>query len=153
MADRRRFRIMDLVVAVAAAGVGFGGVAYIEGSDNRSGVVETILLATIAAYAVVAYYVARFVRRRSTQLLILAVALAFASTIIGIYTVLLCIGMGIGVEVVLPVGGLMMVALVLAIGGVVHGLLDHWHGLKNPPAGATLEPHPAPRPLDPEQRP
>ena len=122
MSERPRFRIMDLVVAVAAAGVGFGGNAYIEGSTDRSGISAAAFWMIGAEYFVIAYYVTRFVRGRSARLLVLAVALGFAAAAVGLYFSF----NSLDVETIAPVGGLMALAFVLAVGGVSHGLLDHW---------------------------
>jgi hypothetical protein len=147
MVERSRFRIMDLVVAVAAAGVGFGGNAYIEASADRSGISAAAFWMIGSEYAAVAYYVTRFVRGRSARLLVLAVALGFAAAAVGLYLSY----NGLDVETIAPVGGLMAIACVLAVGGVAHGLIDHWQALREPPPDAQTETplHPLDRELLP----
>lgn len=150
MAERPRFRIFDLVVAVAAAGVAFAATVRITGPGSRSDVGEIAFWLNFGGFVLVAYGVARFVRDRGVRWLILGVTLAFAASAVGVYGFLY---VDMDYEIALPVAALAMPALVLVAGGVAHGLLDRWHELKDPPRVASIESPPTPHPLDREPTP
>ena len=150
MAERPRFRIFDLVVAVAAAGVGFAAVVHNMGPASRSDIGEVAFWLIFGGFALVAYGVARFVRDRGAQWIILGVALAFAASAVGIY---LFLYLDMDYEIAMPVAALALPALVLVAGGVAHGLIDHGRGRENPPRPAPIESPPSPHPLDREPTP
>jgi hypothetical protein len=150
MAERTRFRIIDLVVAVAVAAGPCGAYALLERRPDGSDFWEIAFWLIVWGYAAIAYVVVRFVRTLAMQLLALGISLAFAAAAIGIYG-----------QSYLPdfrplaLLSLAPVALVLVSGGIAHGLLDHWHALKSPLHTTSIEtpststPHPLDRDTTP----
>ena len=151
MAERPRFRIMDLVVAVAAAAGPFGAYALLERRPDGSDVWgDPLSWLIVWGYAAIAYVVVRFVRTLAVQLLALGISLAFVTAAVGVYG-----------QAYLPDFRPLLVLLGLALrgiavlvtGGVAHGLLDRWHERKNPPRPAPIETPTTPHPLEREPTP
>ena len=119
MAERPRFRIIDLVVAVAAAAGPFGAYALLERRPDGSDVWEIALWLIVWGYAAIAYVVVRFVRTLAVQLLALGISLAFVTAAVGVY------GQAYlpDFRPLLVLLGLAPVALVLVAGGIAHSLL------------------------------
>jgi hypothetical protein len=139
MAQRSRFRIFDLVVAVAASGVGLGGGVLLGRSRNGPDRLELIFWLVFAGYTVVAYYATRFVRSRGARSIILGIALAFASAALAMYHEVTPIFQRDPLSIVGVTGGLTLAALMLIAAGAIHNLLDHRHELKHPlPPGPEL---------------
>jgi peptidoglycan/LPS O-acetylase OafA/YrhL len=117
---RFQFRLLDLVVLVAAAAVGLAGAAGIN--NNRYDLryrVEAAFWLVLAGYVLLAYLVVPFARTRETRLIVLGVGLVFAAAADALY---LGVDANLGWMIVAPTLGMSAVALALVIGGIVHGL-------------------------------
>lgn len=79
--------------------------------------------------ATILYVLYRFVSTRETRLILLGLTVGLAAASDGMY---LSTHFDMNNNMLVVVGGLMAVAMVLVGGGVVHGLMSHWHELKSP---------------------
>ena len=118
MAERPRFRIMDLIVLVAASAVATGAVMALD-HMNEADQGKLAFWLVFAGVALVGYLAARFGRTPEVRLIIVGLALAFA----GAADALFIDGyMDAPTAAVVACIGLTSAGLVLLVAGVMHGL-------------------------------
>lgn len=142
MGERPRFRIMDLVVFVAASAIATGAVIALDHmSESDQGKLAFWLV--FIGVALVGYLAARFGGTPEVRLIVVGLAVAFAGAadamFLDAYT-------DAPTAAVVACAGLTLASLVLLVGGVVHGLRSRWDG----PSRIEDEPYatPSPHPLD-----
>jgi len=139
MPTRPGFRIIDLVVAVAALGVALGGGIGIRDAYGPD-IGSIAFWLVFAGVVVVGYLTARFARTREVRLIVVGIALAFAAAADQLYSdIHIKPGPNGGGGLV----GLTAAAVLLVLGGVAHGLMTRWNELRAgqvPPPASTVEP-------------
>jgi hypothetical protein len=120
MPERPRFRIMDLIVLIAASAVAAGAVVALDRmSEADQGKVAFWLV--FVGFALVGYLAVRFGGTAGIRLIVLGIALAFA----GAADALFLDGyMDAPTAAVVACIGLTMASLVLLVGGVILVLRD-----------------------------
>jgi len=129
MSQRFRFTIGDLLFLILVSGVGFAGVSLLLRMQRERDVGEVAFWLVALGFVTVLYLVYRFVSTRETRLILLGLGVGFAAATDTMY---LSLYLAMSFDAIVVVGGLMGVAMVLVGGGVVHGLISHWHELKSP---------------------
>lgn len=115
MAERPRFRIMDLIVLIAASAVAAGAVVALDRmSEADQGKLAFWLV--FVGFALVGYLTARFGRTAGIRLIVLGIALAFAGAADALF---LDAYMDAPTAAVVACIGLTMASLVLLVGGVI----------------------------------
>ena len=118
MPDRPRFRIMDLIVLVAASAVATGAAMALDRMpEHDQG--ELAFWLVFAGVILVGYLAARFGRTPEVRLIVVGLAVAFAGAADAMF---LDAYMDAPTAAVVACIGLTLAALVLLVGGVVHGL-------------------------------
>lgn len=136
MADRARFRIMDLVVLIAAAAI---ATAAARALDRMNEVDQGKLgfWLVFLGVGLVGYLAGRFARTAEVRLIVIGLAVAFA----GAADALFLDGyMDAPTAAVVACLALTLASLVLLVAGVIHGLRARRPG--PPPTGAAPESHP-----------
>jgi hypothetical protein len=146
MADRPRFRIMDLIVLIAASAIAFGAVVALDRmNDVAQGKLAFWLVFT--GVVLVGYLAARFARTPEVRLIVVGLAVAFAGAADAMF---FAAYMDSPTAAVVACVGLTLASLVLLVGGVVNGLharrIDAIAVVPRP--DGPLEAAPAPHPLD-----
>jgi hypothetical protein len=149
MAQRSRFRIMDLIVLVAASAIGISAAAALDHmKDADQGKLAFWLVFT--GVILVGYLAARFARTPEVRLIVVGLAVAFAGAADAMF---LDAYMDAPTAAVVVCVGLTLASLVLLVGGVIHGLRSRQGAALVTSAWHDGQPHeaaPAPHPLDME---
>ncbi len=147
MADRPRFRIMDLIVLIAVTAVATGAEVVLEHmSDPDQGKVAFWLV--FAGVALVGYLAARFGRTPEVRLIVVGLAVAFAGAADAMF---LDAYMDAPTAAVVACVGLTLAGLVLIVAGVVHGFRARRAEAPtfvSRPTDGSLDAVAAPHPLD-----
>jgi hypothetical protein len=142
MPARPRFRIIDLVVLVAASAIAFGAAVELDRmSETDQGKLAFWLV--FLGFALIGYLAARFGGTPGVRLIVLGIALAFAGAA---DAMLLDAYMDAPTGAIVACVGLTTASLVLLVGGVVHVLRD-----REAPAAPTTAEADDMHPLDAEE--
>jgi hypothetical protein len=149
MAQRSRFRIMDLVVLIAASAIAFGAAVALDRMNDKDQGKLAFWLVFIGVI-LVGYLAGRFARTPEVRLIIVGLAVAFAGAADAMF---LDAYMDAPTAAVVACSGLTLASLVLLVGGIVNGLLARrletlagiYRSEDGPPDAAR-----APHPLDME---
>jgi hypothetical protein len=149
MAQRSRFRIMDLIVLIAASAITFGAVVALDRMNDKDQGKVAFWLVFIGVI-LVGYLAGRFARTPEVHLIIIGLAVAFAGAADAMF---LDAYMDAPTAAVVACLGLTLASLVLLIGGIVHGLrariVETLAGIPRSDDGQTDAAR-APHPLDME---
>ena len=141
MPDRPRFRIMDLIVLIAASAVATGAATALQQmADPDQGKVAFWLV--FVGVALVGYLAARFGGTPEVRLIVVGLAVAFAGAADAMF---LDAYMDAPAAAVVAGVGLTLASLVLLIAGVVHGLrarTGEAPAVSPRPVDAVAAPHP-----------
>jgi MFS family permease len=144
MPDRPHFRIMDLIVLVAASAVATGGATALQQMpEHDQGKVAFWLV--FAGVLLVGYMAARFGRTPEVRLIVVGVAIAFAGAADAMF---LDVYSDAPTAAVVACAGLTLASLVLLVGGVVNGLRSRRLPKEPRPDGRPLDAVKSPHPLD-----
>jgi uncharacterized membrane protein len=146
MPDRPRFRIMDLVVLIAASAVATASATALQGMpEHDQG--ELGFWLVFAGVVLVGYLAARFGGTPEVRLIVVGVALAFAGAADAMF---LDLYSDAPTAAVVAGAGLTLASLVLLVAGVIHGLRARRFTSGPRPDGRPLDAVSSPHPLDPE---
>jgi hypothetical protein len=142
MPDRPRFRIMDLLVLIAASAIAtVAAMALDRMNDQDQGKLAFWLV--FGGVILVGYLAARFGRTPEVRLIVAGLAVAFAGAADAMF---LDAYMDAPTAAVVACAGLTLASLVLLVGGVVHGLRPRRAPAADPqqdggPHGTVHSPH------------
>src|SRR5579875_175131 len=142
MAERPRFRIMDLVVLVAVSAMGAGAWTALD-HMNEQDQGRLAFWLVFAGVIVVGYLAARFAKTAEVRLIVVGLAVAFAGAADAMF---LDGYMDCPTAAVVAGVGLTLASVVLLVAGVVHGL----RVLPTPAPAVDPKPLTSPHPLDAE---